>query len=342
MSLRDKSYGRLVTVKLEQAGLSGGTAKGSGRGSFVGARLVETESLTMNGEESFGRRPVFAFAAHAFTKDTRVELTVACFANAVQHTISFRRQLLTQTLFKIRRDTPGQTQHVYESELRTRVFRALQQDRYVTAQTGNHRRNADADCDAGARERFHRVKARLRQRRVRLDRARDLDIRERNRQKHTEMRLARQLLQHVDVPTDHRRLRDDPDRLLKLDTNFQTSSRQFVIRFERNIRIGRKPKDDLVAFPRRFHQFLSQQLRRLHLGNDLAIEVRARAVTEIFVRRTAEAVSATVNATAITIDGVVKADVGTVVVRDDLASLSLFENFEFGFRRFADPFDGVC
>ena len=97
------------------------------------------------------------------------------------------------------------------------------------------------------------MKPRFRQRRVRLDRSRHFNIGERDRQKHTEMRFARQFLKHVDVPTDQRRLGDDADRLLKIDTNLQTTSREFVIRLERNVRIGRERENDLVAFPRWLH-----------------------------------------------------------------------------------------
>src|ERR1043166_7045074 len=110
------------------------------------------------------------------------------------------------------------------------------------------------------------------------------------------MRLARKLLQHIDVATNHRRLRDDAHRLLKLHTHFEALSRELVIGFEWNVRIRREREDDLVAFPRRLQQLLTQQLRRFHFRNDLAIEVSACAVTKILVRGPAEAISATVNA----------------------------------------------
>jgi hypothetical protein len=57
------------------------------------------------------------------------------------------------------------------------------------------------------------------------------------------------------------------------------------------------------------------------------------------MRRPAETVSAAVNASSIAVDGVIKADVGTIVVGNDLPGLGLFEDFEFGFGRFTEPLD---
>ena len=87
-------------------------------------------------------------------------------------------------------------------------------------------------------ERLHRMKSRFRQRSERLDCPRYCNIREGNRKEHAETRIRREILKHVDVSTDQRRLRDHTDRITKLSTDFQTATRQFVIRFERNVRIG--------------------------------------------------------------------------------------------------------
>jgi hypothetical protein len=47
------------------------------------------------------------------------------------------------------------------------------------------------------------------------------------------------------------------------------------------------------------------------------------------------------NAAAIAVDGVIETDVGTIVVRDDVASLSLFKDFELRRWRLTDPLDRV-
>src|ERR1051325_11648786 len=98
----------------EQRRLRGRTAKGGAGGSLMHAFLIEAEALAMNLEQTFGRFPVLTFAAHAFTEDTRVQLAFARFANAIEHAVSFSRQLLTQTFYEIRRDVAGQAQHVDE------------------------------------------------------------------------------------------------------------------------------------------------------------------------------------------------------------------------------------
>src|SRR5689334_22306044 len=103
------------------------------------ALLVETETLRMNFEETLGGFPVLTFATHALTEDARVELTVTGFANAIQDTVGFRRQLRTQALFEIWRYITGQSQHVDECILSARFLRTLQQHRNVRRETWNHR-----------------------------------------------------------------------------------------------------------------------------------------------------------------------------------------------------------
>jgi hypothetical protein len=46
-----------------------------------------------------------------------------------------------------------------------------------------------------------------------------------------------------------------------------------------------------------------------------------------------------VNATTITVHRIVKADIGAVVVSDDLPGICLFEDFQFCFGRLAKPFN---
>lgn len=57
--------------------------------------------------------------------------------------------------------------------------------------------------------------------------------------------------------------------------------------------------------------------------------------------RAAEAIRAGVRAAAIAVDGIIEADIGAVVVRDDRARLGLLKDFNARFRRLADPFDCV-
>src|SRR6185369_576055 len=142
---------------LKQTRLRRGPPEGRAGRLLVRALLVETEALAVNFEQTFSRFPVLTFATHALAEDARVELAVTRFANAIQNTIGFRRQLRTQPLFEIRRNVTGQSQHVYECRLRARFLRTLQQHRNVCRESGNHRRDTDAYADPRGGERFHRV-----------------------------------------------------------------------------------------------------------------------------------------------------------------------------------------
>src|SRR5215213_7592228 len=99
---------------LKQTRLSGGATEGRAGGLLVRALLVETEALAVNFEETFGGFPVLTLATHALAEHARVELAVTCFANSIEDTVGFRRQLRTQPLFEIRRNVTGQAQHVDE------------------------------------------------------------------------------------------------------------------------------------------------------------------------------------------------------------------------------------
>src|SRR6266851_2767502 len=97
-------------------------------------------------------------------------------------------------------------------------------------------------------------------------------------------------------------------RSWRMSADLEAASREPVMRFQRQIGIRRKRENYLVTFPGWLHQLLAQQLRRSDFDYNLAIEIRAGAVAEIFVRRPAETIRASMNAAAITVDGVVKAN----------------------------------
>src|SRR5581483_1034552 len=106
--------------------------------------------------------------------------------------------------------------------------------------------------------------------------------------------------------------RHDADRIAKVSANFQTSARESVVCFERDVRIRSEREDDLLAFPRRLHQLFAQQLRGAHFHHDLSFEVGAGAKIEILVSRPAEAVGAAMNATTVAIDRIIKGYIGAI------------------------------
>ena len=107
--------------------------------------------------------------------------------------------------------------------------------------------------------------------------------------------------------------------------------------FKRNVRIGSERENNLLAFPRRLHQFLPEEFRRVDLHDYLAVEVGPGTVAEIFVSRTTETIGATVNASALTVQRVIETDIWTVVVTDVASRVCLFEDFQPGFRWFTQP-----
>ena len=102
----------------------------------------------------------------------------------------------------------------------------------------------------------------------------------------TEKRATRaELLQHVDVALDQRRLRDDAGRVPVLGAHLEAAARQPVARLERLVAVGDAAEDDELALPLRVVERLAQQLRRVLLDDDLALEVRAGAEAQVLVRR---------------------------------------------------------
>src|ERR1043165_4889790 len=57
------------------------------------------------------------------------------------------------------------------------------------------------------------------------------------------------------------------------------------------------------------------------------------------MRRAAEAVGASLNAATVTIDRMIKRNIGAVIVANDRTRLSLFVNLDLHSRRFTNPFD---
>src|SRR6185295_6603446 len=109
----------------KQICMRGGSAKRGIGGCFMFAAFVEAEPLAVNFEQAFGGFPVLALAAHAFAEHRGIEFSAARVADAIHHAICFGRQILAQTLFEIWCDAARQAQHVDESLLRSRFFRAL-------------------------------------------------------------------------------------------------------------------------------------------------------------------------------------------------------------------------
>ena len=79
----------------------------------------------------------------------------------------------------------------------------------------------------------------------------------------------------------------------------------------------------------------------MKFDDDLSLKICSRSVAEILMRRATETIGAAVNASAITVNRVIKRDVRTIVMANDRTGLRFFKDFDLGLRRFAYPLDGV-
>src|SRR4029077_13957710 len=118
-----------------------------------------------------------------------------------------------------------------------------------------------------------------------------------------------QVGQYVRVAPHQRTLGDDADRVAEVAADLEASAREAVDRLGRLVAVGHAGKDDRVALPRPARQLAAQQLRRVDLRDDLAVEVRARAPAEVLVRGAGIAVRAGMEASAVRVDAVAEADV---------------------------------
>ena len=100
-------------------------------------------------------------------------------------------------------------------------------------------------------------------------------------------RTRDELLQHVDVALDERRLGDDAHRVPVLGAHLEASARQPVARLERLVAVGHAAEDDELALPLRRVERLAQELGRALLDDDLAVEVRPGAEAQVLVRSAA-------------------------------------------------------
>src|SRR5260370_23110110 len=121
-----------------------------------------------------------------------------------------------------------------------------------------------------------------------------------------------------------------------LEADLEAPPRQLVDRFQRLIAVGDAGEADRVALPGAPRELPAQELRRVHLYHDLALEVRARAPVQILVGRPSVAIRTRMKTSSVGIDGEAEADVRAVVFRDDRARF-LLEDFQLRGRRFSEP-----
>src|SRR5205814_3455003 len=104
-----------------------------------------------------------------------------------------------------------------------------------------------------------------------------------------------------------------------LGADFQAAAGEAIARLERLVAVCDAGEDDQLSLPRSSVERLAQQARRVRFDRDLPLEVGASTEPEILVRRPGVAISTGVEAPPVWVDAPAEADMGTVVVREDLA-----------------------
>ena len=115
-------------------------------------------------------------------------------------------------------------------------------------------------------------------------------------------RASREPGEQRDVAADERSFGDDRDGVLELEADGEAPPRQLVRRFEGLIAAGVAREGDHVSLPGSLRELLAEELGRVVLDDDLAIEVGACAPAEVLVRGPRTAAGAGVEAAAAPID----------------------------------------
>ena len=147
--------------------------------------------------------------------------------------------------------------------------------------------------------------------------ARDCAVERGHRDGHLGEPAARHPRQDIDVAHDQRRLGDDADRVARPLQHLQHRARDAVLALDRLVGVGDGAERDELGHVARTAELALEQLGGIHLGVELGLEVEPGRVAEVAVRGTGVAIDAAVLAAAIGVDGLVEADVGAVVGRDD-------------------------
>ena len=121
----------------------------------------------------------------------------------------------------------------------------------------------------------------------------------------------------LEIAQDERALRDDGDRVAKLDTDFEARAGQAQRRFHRLITIGDSGEDDELAHPRRFQEGLAQEGRGVPLDHQLGLKVRPGPEPQVLVRRARIAVRTGMETAPVRIHAPSERQIGTVVVAQD-------------------------
>ena len=130
----------------------------------------------------------------------------------------------------------------------------------------------------------------------------------------------------IEIALDQRRLGNDVDRVRRFDADFEAASREPEALLDGLVTVGVPAQDDEIPLPGAFVQRTPQQFRGSTLDQDLAFEIGSRSEAEHFVAGTRVAIGTAVQAPSVGIYAVSKANVRTLVLRQDGLGLILVDH----------------
>ena len=152
----------------------------------------------------------------------------------------------------------------------------------------HQRCDQDARGDTGAIELGDRLEARPRVRRVRLGFPPRLLVEGRDRQARGEFGAARDLEHQLEVAQQQRRLRQHRARVRRVAQRLPDAFHQPVAALHPLVGVRVRAQRDVFALPRAPRELGPQHLGRVHLDDDLPLEVAACVEAEIRVCRASE------------------------------------------------------
>ena len=301
-----------------------------GRSNVLGRRIALAlvfmpRRLTCSANSSSDRVPARALTAHAVRRSgCRRAARRARRCTACSILSALPRQRFAHARQEHRLHLGRQAQQGVERTLRAGFLRAREQlGDVAVVQARDDRRDRDAGFDAGRRQRRERLEAPVDRRGARFDRAPGRVVRER-------MLTNTSTRARCWSSSSTSRSRTISALFVMIATGFLYSAhiveqraRESIAPLERLIAIGVAGERDRFALQLLLLERLAQQLGRVDLDDDLALEVGAGAEAPVLMARARVAVRARVLTAAVRVHAEAEAEVGAVVLRDDASWAAL-------------------
>jgi hypothetical protein len=225
---------------------------------------------------------------------------------------------------------PGQAQHDRKRRTCARIRCRFENALHLgLVDEGDHRRHAHTHRHTRLGERRDGLQAAVRRGGARLEDACERGVERGHRAINGDQPLRRHRRDEVEVAFDARRLGDQRKRMAAFVQHLDHRARDAELALDRLVGIGGGADVEHLRLVARCGQRFAQFLGRVHLGNDLGLEVEPRRHVEVAVGRPREAVDAAVLAAAVRVDRDVEVNVGRIVARQNRLD-TLFDDLRGG------------